>query len=182
MVRTKKPVEEYSLISIKVRDHKARVGASVNHKARDKRYQHDELRVYQFDSYLEISGICTYPENLVGDRYQFTVYGDQSAEGDLNQRLSSYHVRGKNGDPKYRKSRGRYLPVYEISKGVGFIQKERGVNSWNGCIWVPNETVAMMLALLNTMGALFVELHERRIARSRWINSLTLQTTDPAYE
>jgi len=44
MARTKKPVEEYSLISIKIRDHKARVGASINHKARDKRYQHDELK------------------------------------------------------------------------------------------------------------------------------------------
>ncbi|MCP4445835.1 MAG: hypothetical protein GY811_10900 [Myxococcales bacterium] len=110
------------------------------------------------------------------------MYGDQSDERDFDQRLQEFRAMDKNGDPKYRKSRGHYLPVYEIPKGVGFIQKERGVNCWNGCIWVPNETVAMMLTLLNGMGVLFVELHERRIARSRWINSLTLQTTDPAYE
>ncbi len=182
MVRAKKSIEEYSLISIKIRDHNARAGASINHKVRDKRYQNDELRVYQFDSYLEISGICTYPDDRAGDRYLITIYGDQSDEGDLDKKLQGYHVRDKNGDPKYRKSRGHYLPVYEVPKGVGFIQKERGVNSWNGSIWVPNETVAMMFALLNSIGALFVELHERRIARNRWINSLTLQTTDPAYE
>ena len=180
MAKIKKPVEEYSLISINVRAHKAR--ASINHKARDKRYQHDELRVYQFDSYLEISGICTYPENLAGDKYLFTVYGDQSDEGDLKARLKEFHIMDKNGDTKYRKSSGHYLPVYEIPKGVGFVQKEPGVNSWNGCIWVPNETVAMMLTLLNSMGALFVELHEHRVARNRWINGFTLQTTDPAYE
>ena len=131
---------------------------------------------------MEISGICTYPENREGDKYLFTVYGDQSDEGDLNARLKEFHIKDKNGDPKYRKSRDHYLPVYEIPKGIGFIQKERGVNSWNGCIWVPNQTVAMMLTLLDKMGALFVELHERRIARNRWINSLSLQTTDPAYE
>ena len=34
----------------------------------DIRYQQDELRVYQFDSYLEIAGICTYPENREGDK------------------------------------------------------------------------------------------------------------------
>jgi hypothetical protein len=101
MVRTKKPVEEYSLISIKIRDHKARVGASINHKARDKRYQHDELPVYQFDSYLEITGICTYPENRAGDRYLITVYGDQPGEGDLDKRLQDFRARDKNGEAQF---------------------------------------------------------------------------------
>ena len=182
MARAKKPVEEYSFISIKIRDHKARVGASINHEARDKQYQHDQLRIYRFDSSLEINGICTYPENRAGDKYEITVYGGRPDEGDLDKRLKDFRGRDKNGDPKYRKSRGHYLPVYEIPKGVGFVQKVRGENSWNGCIWVPNQTVAMMLNLLNRMGALFIELNERRVGRNRWINSLTLQTTDPAYE
>jgi len=126
MARAKKPVEEYSLISIKIRDHKARVGASINHKAHDKRYQHDELRVYQFDSYLEIAGICTHPENRMGDKFQITVYGGQPDEGDLDTKLQDFHVRDKNGDPKYHKSRGHYLPVYEIPGSVGFFTERSG--------------------------------------------------------
>jgi hypothetical protein len=158
------------------------VGASINHRAKDKRYQHDELRVYRFDSSLEIAGVCNYPDDRSGERYSITVYGDQSDEGDLNAKLREFHIKDKNGDPKYRKSRGHYLPVYEVPKGVGLLQKVRGENSWNGCVWVPDRTVSMMLTLLNSMGALFVELHERRGARNRWVNSLRLQTTDPAYE
>ena len=77
MARAKKPVEEYSLISIKIRNHKARVGASINHKANDKRYRHDELRVYSFDSSLEIAGICNYPEERSGGKYFITVYGNR---------------------------------------------------------------------------------------------------------
>ena len=111
MARAKKPVEEYSFTSIRIQNHKARVGASINHKAKDKRYQHDELRVYQFDSYLEIAGICTYPEDREGEKYLFTVYGDQSDQGDLNARLREFHVKDKNGDPKYRKLRGYHQPV-----------------------------------------------------------------------
>ena len=125
MARAKKPVEEYSLLSIKIRDHKARVGASINHKANDKRYRHDELRVYQFDSALEIAGICTYPEERSGDRYQVTVYGDRFDEGDLDARLKEFHIKDKDGNPKYRKSRGHHLPVYDIPKGVGYLQKNR---------------------------------------------------------
>ena len=111
MARAKKPVEEYSFTSIRIQNQKAKVGASINHKAKDKRYQHDELRVYQFDSYLEIAGICTYPEDREGEKYLFTVYGDQSDQGDLNARLREFHVKDKNGDPKYRKVRGYHQPV-----------------------------------------------------------------------
>jgi hypothetical protein len=136
LARAKKPVEEYSLISIRIQNHKARVGASINHKANDKRYQHDELRVYQFDSSLEIAGICNYPDDRSGETFLITVYGDQPGEGELNARLRDFHIKDKYGDPKYRKLRGRHMPVYEIPKGVGFLQKVRGKNSWYGCIWV----------------------------------------------
>jgi len=92
MARAKKPVEEYSLLSIKVRNHKTRVGASINHRAKDKRCQHDGLRVYQFDSSLEIAGLCTYPEERAGEGFSITVYGDRSDEGDLDARLREFHV------------------------------------------------------------------------------------------
>ena len=106
MARAKKPVEEYSLLSIQIRDHKATVGASVNHRAKDKRCQHDQLRVYRFDSLLEISGLCTYPEDRAGEGFFITVYGDRFDEGDLDARLREFHGKDKNGDPKYRKSCG----------------------------------------------------------------------------
>ena len=111
MAIAKKPVEEYSFISIKIQNHKARVGASINHSAKDKRYRHDGLRVYQFDSYLEIAGICTYPEERSGERYVLTVHGNQPDRGDLNARLQEFHAKDKNGDPKYQKLRGCHQPV-----------------------------------------------------------------------
>jgi hypothetical protein len=111
MARAKKPVEEYSFISIRIQNHKARVGASINHSAKDKRYQHDNLRVYEFGSSLEISGLCTYPEDRLWERFFITVYGNQPDRGDLNARLNEFHVKDKNGDPKYRKMRGYHQPV-----------------------------------------------------------------------
>jgi hypothetical protein len=119
MHRAKKPVEEYSFISIRIQNHKARVGASINHRAKDKRYQHDGLRVYQFGSYLEIAGICTYPEERSGQRFFITVRGDQPDQGDLNARMQEFHVKDKNGDPKYRKTRG-----YSTASGSSLLKLE----------------------------------------------------------
>jgi hypothetical protein len=158
------------------------VGASINHRAKDRRSQHDDLRVYEFDSALEITGLCTYPEERLWESFFITVYGNQQDEGDLDARLREFHIEDKNGSPKYRKSGDRYLPLYKLPSGVGFLQKERGRNSWDGCAWVPNQTVSMMLSVLDRNGPVFAELHERRVGRNRWINGLTLQTTDPAYE
>ena len=152
MARAKKPVEEYSFISLKIQNHTARVGASINHRAKDKRYQHDDLRIFEFGSSLEIAGICTYPEDRLWERFFITVYGNQPDTGDLNSRLHEFRAKDKNGDPKYRKLRGCYQPVYEIPKGIGLLQKVRGENSWSGCVWVPNNTVAMMLTLLDRSG------------------------------
>jgi hypothetical protein len=47
---------------------------------------------------------------------------------------------------------------------------------------VQERTVAMMLTLLDGSGPVFAELHERKVERNRWINGLTVQTADPAYE
>jgi hypothetical protein len=118
----------------------------------------------------------------VGERHQFTVYGDHRDGGDLDKRLRDFRIKDKNGESRYRKSQGRQLPVYEAPKGIGFVRKDRGAIGWNGCAWVPDRTVAMMLTLLERNGPVFAELHEHRVARNRWINGLTLQTTDPAYE
>jgi hypothetical protein len=178
MARAKKPIEEYSLISITIRNYKARVGASINHEAREKRNQHDELRVYEFDSYLEIAGVCTYPEERSGEQYVLTGYGKGPDEKGFDARLKEFRVKDSNGDFKYRKSGGYQLPVYEAPKGIGFLQKERGENSWNGCAWVPNQTVFLMLDLLERRGPVFAALHERKVARHRWINELIEKAKD----
>jgi hypothetical protein len=119
MARAKKPVEEYSFISIKIQNHTARVGASINHRAKDKRYRHDGLRVYEFDSSLEIAGLCTYPEDRLWERFFITVYGNQPDQRDLNARLQEFHAKDKNGDPKYRKTRG-----YSTGSGSSLLKLE----------------------------------------------------------
>jgi hypothetical protein len=72
--------------------------------------------------------------------------------------------------------------VYELPNGIGPPERVRGTKDWTGWCWVSPRTVSDMLALLPNVQPLYISIHERKIGRKRWINGLTLQTTDPAEE
>ncbi len=65
---------------------------------------------------------------------------------------------------------------------MGLLQTVRGEPSWSGWLWVSEETVSQMLTLLTGRSPLYLAIHERKVDRTRWINGLCLQTTDPAEE
>lgn len=181
-MRSKKPKEEYSLISVRVKDFKATVGSGISSYARDKRHQHDELQVYEFGSTLELNGICLYPEDRSGSEVVITIYGDDPIKRDLDARLKDYHVRNNRDELQYRRTKSGYRPVYEPPQGIGYLHKTRGENSWNGVIWVTNQTVTQMLSLLNLNQGLYMGINEVKVSRNRWIRDFDLRTTDPAYE
>ena len=88
----------------------------------------------------------------------------------------------ENSSFKYRKVSGRSLPVYDIPEGLGLLDKDRGTRNWNGWLWVPEQTLTQMLILLTNVKPLYLEIHERKVKRTRWINGLRVQTTDPNEE
>ena len=86
------------------------------------------------------------------------------------------------GAHKYRKVRGNMVPVYDIPKDIGFLDKVRGGKAWSGAVWVAPQTTTDMLAVLPSVRPLYLALHELKIERRRFVSSLTLQTTHPAEE
>ncbi len=74
------------------------------------------------------------------------------------------------------------MPVYDVPKGIGYIERQRGIRVWWGCVWVKQQTVSDMLNLLPNVRPLFIMIHERRIGRTRWIIGLTLDTKNPDEE
>ncbi len=178
----KRSTESHDLISVGVRNYKARISAGVNAFASDRRFQHDDFPVYSFTSHLEISGFCGYSENRVGHEFVITIYGDRGEARDLSDTLQKYHQKNSKGELQYKKYKDGHWPVYDPPKGIGLLDKERGKNRWHGHVWVLNETVTQMLAMLNSNQPLFMFVHEHKIERARWIRNVSLQTTDPAHE
>ncbi len=174
--------EHYSSLAISVDGFSADIDASINYEARSTRRHDSKVRIFQFSSGLDLEGVCTYPEDRANERYHVAVNGQQPGAGSLDDTLAKYHIRDESGTLKYRKVRGKQLPVYKIPSGLGLLEKKRGTKTWIGWIWVPEQTVTQMLILATTVRPLYMHIHERNIDRKRWINGFTLQTTDPAEE
>lgn len=183
MSTSRRTKERYSFLCIEVTSLSASVDAGVNHKARDyRRYGGENLRVYRFDSQLELGGACTWPAETAGDQYSITVYGRPQGDEELDSTLKDHALKAADGTPRFRTRKGHQEPVYRLPEGIGLLQKRRGAPLWNGWVWVHEQTVSQMLTLASWWQPLFIQIHEHKVGRHRWINGLTLQTTDPAEE
>jgi hypothetical protein len=174
--------DEYEFLSIEITNYKAYVNASINYEVMDKRHYYDDAKVYDFGSHLEIEGICNYPEEREGDEHHITIYSTERSFRDFELTLSDCQVRNEDSTLKYRRVRGKDVPVYNIPKGLGTLEKVRGEPLWTGCLWVKQETVTQVLSLLPVVKPLYMYIHERKIDRHRWIVNFAVQTSDPAEE
>jgi hypothetical protein len=138
--------------------------------------------VYEFNNRLMIAGVSTYPRERAGDHYELTIYGTDARSHRLNATLKDIQARDKRGSPEYRPYRGKPIPVYLPPTGFGLIDKIRGERRWTAWLFVKPRFVTDMLVLLGHRHSFFLSLEERKVERSRWVQALSLQTTDPAEE
>ncbi len=114
--RNKRPQATYTLLSIRVTDYTARVGAAVNLNVYSPEYAliwDEEDPVYKLTTDVTITGLCTYPDDRAGDIYELTAYGNDAPSRELNVTLKDVQARDAHGSPRYRKCRGREIPVYD---------------------------------------------------------------------
>ena len=123
-LQKKKPKVIYEFLGIKIKQFNARIDASTNSKATDKRYFYQDPKVYQFYSSIEIEGVYTYPDERVGQAFVLTIYGSEMSEGEHERTLSDYQERDDEGQLKYRKVRGELTPIYNVPN---FIPQPRAI-------------------------------------------------------
>jgi hypothetical protein len=183
--RVKKSVEEHTHLALRIDAYKVRAKAGINHYAHTPQYAWRDTQdepLYEFETDLEIAAVCTYPEGRAGDAHELLIYGDASPESDIYWSLKDTQLVDKHHVPTYRPYRGKQIPVYDPPKGMGTLQQERGEPRWHGTIWAQPRYVSDLLVLLGHNHELYLSIHERKLERRRWIQSITVQTTDPAKE
>jgi len=176
---------EYSFISAKVISHRAAVDASINYEVLDKKRLPGtslDTKVYNFDTRLEIEGLCTSPEEEVGKACWFTVSASERHNKELSTTLGACHVIDDDGRKTYRTVKGQPTPIYNLPKSIGYLDRQRGTSKWTGWIWLPSKTVSDMLALLAGPQQLYIHVHKMREGRIHHMRGFTLQTYDPLEE
>jgi hypothetical protein len=165
--------------------YEAHVEAAINRNVYAPQYAWDldeEDPLHTFTSRLEIRGVAVYPEDRADDRYELTIYGDNAPSRRLDAKLKDVQARDKHGSPLYRTYRGKEIRVYNPPKGMGLLDKVRGEKRWTAWLHAAPRFMSDALALLALKRDLFIEIHERKIERTRWVQGVTLQTSDPRDE
>jgi hypothetical protein len=180
-----RPVDEFTQFVVSVDRYDVRVRSGINRYAHAPQYawrDTEEEPLYEFETDLEIKGTCTFPESVAGDGCELTIYGENSPESNIYWKLKDVQVVDDHYARKYREYRGKSIPVYAPPKGMGTLHKARGEAHWRCTIWAQPRFTTDLLILLGRDRPLFLAITERKIDRDRWIQRVTLQTTDPAEE
>ncbi|TPK52915.1 MULTISPECIES: hypothetical protein [unclassified Mesorhizobium] len=183
--RRKAAEEEHTHLAIRLERCDASVEAAINYNVyapQSAWNSDDDDPLYRFTTRLTIGGISIYPEERAGDTYEVTIYSNNLGSGDIRATLKDVQERDEHGSPKYRQYHGRQIPIYTPPPGMGLIDKIRGEPRWTVWLRVSPRFTTDALALLSDGRSLFLAVRELKKGRRRWVQSVSLQTTDPAEE
>lgn len=183
--RARKAADEHTHLVIKVDRCEVRATAGINRHAHAPEYAWRNTRqepLYKFETDLEIAGTCAYPGERAGDSCDLTIYCDDNPDSDIYLKLKDVQLADEHYAPRYRTYRGKEIPLYAPPKGMGSFGKMQGERRWHGAIWAQPRFITDLLVLLGQGRQLFLSIHERKIQRQRWIQRISVQTTDPAEE
>lgn len=183
--RARKIREIHTHLALRLDGYEARAEAEINYHVHDPRSAWDDPQdepLYRFLSHLELGATCVHPEDRAGDTYELTVYGEDAPQSRVYWKLRDVQAVDKHHSPQYREYRGKSVPVYVPPQGMGMLEKLRGEPRWHGAIWMQPRYVSDVLILLGHGRRLYLAIHEKKIERQRWIQGISVQTTDPAEE
>ena len=171
-------------LCIRLDAYEANVSAQVHYHAYSPEYawrdESDEL-LFRYDNKVVLTGVCIEPNDRTRDTYELKVYGDNSNAHGHDVTLRDIHAtEGKYGVHQYRTYRGREVPVYQPPEGLALLSKVRGERLWTAALFAPTRFVAELMALLSHEMQLYVELHECKEGRDRWLRGVSLRTHNPA--
>lgn len=175
---------KYTFLTITVDDYKVRITTGPNSQILGStRYvKDDDEHAIVSNTVLELKGLCTDPEDRAGERYEITLLGGSSDTGILGQKIKDLHRKSKDGFHEYRQYRGRNYPVYEDPPELGLVEKVRGESRWIAWASVHQQMITDALILLSGNRPIYASINEKKFERKRWVQSISVQSTDPAIE
>ena len=173
--KTNKPAVEHEYIAVTIDKYEISTRAGINYEALDTKSQHDDVRIYDFSTNIEIEGTIDYPDARKGHRQRLTIY-----TGDFEDTLNDHHVLDKDGNDKYSNKRGGCKAMYDPPKWIGLMDKVRGELAWQGHVSVSPQSASNMLTLFSQPKQLYLAIDEFKENKYRFIRHVSLQTNDAA--
>lgn len=180
-----KAQDEYTHLELRVESFETSAMANINHDAIEPQSAwrlDEEDPVYKFTSEVRISAVCEYPDKRAGEQFEVSLYGDDRPSHRLHDKLKDIRTKDEFGSPRYRKYRGREIPIFSSPDGLGMVNKVRGERAWTAWLSVTPAFADRCQAILASLPETFITLNERKVGRARWVWSLSLQSAEPSEE
>lgn len=182
--RQKAKAPTYTHLAIRIDDYDVRCSAGTNHHLYgSSRYGIDENEpVYSFGTSLTLRGVCTDPNSRADAHYEITLLAESSEPRDHRLKVKNLQERDKDGLPLYRTYRGISHPVYAEPPSLSFVNKVHGEQRWTLWMHATPQMVSDSLLLPAGEKPVYIAVNEKKTGRARHVQSLSIQTTDPAEE
>ena len=181
--RPKKAIGNHRYLIVRVESHEACLTAEVSHDAYHPEHAYrdgSEELLFQYRTRLFLRGKCLQPKEIEGDAVELTIYGDDSKShrhdvtlSDIQEKDEKYRIN------QYRTYRDKEIPIYRPPKGMALFSKVRGENLWTAWLFTPTRFTGELLQLLGHGRDIFLELHEYKEARDRWLRGISVRTDMP---
>ena len=185
MGRPRKNAEElHTYVGVLVESFDIQSEASLNTNLRLARpilYEIDDL-AYEFITTLTITGTCIYPKERKDHSCEVVFRGSEIHAGEHSLTLKDFQARDKHGVHVYKQYRGESIPVFEPPPGIAVINKRRGENAWDSWVCVNKQIINDILITLTHISPVYISIHEKKKDRQRWIQSISVQTSNPEEE
>jgi len=179
----KKPTETHEHLGARVISYKVGIEAGLNMdlKGGALRQPDPSDPLYTYHTVLQLWGEGIWPDERAGEVFDFLIVGDPYAE-EHRLTLADIQTRDRYGGPKTRPYRGVEIPVYQPPPGISVMFPGGGKHHHQTYLPVSPQLASDMLTALATGAAPYMAIHEHKVGRKRWIDTLTLQNTHPAEE
>jgi hypothetical protein len=180
--KTRQVAEQHTFVAIRVEHYDADAEAGLNINLVTSRPFDDmpEDFVFESSARLVITGVACYPMEREGETYEVTLVAKDSHGSRLQ--LKDIQARDEHHSPVYRQYRGAHFPVYKAPLGLSTIERRRPDGTWQAYVTVQPQLTTDMLIQLSQNRQLYLEIHEMKAERRRWIRSIALKSTNPADE
>lgn len=181
--RPKKTIGDHRHLVVRLESHEASLSAEVSYDAYhpENAYRDgSEELLFQYRTRLTLVGRCLQPSEIEGDTVELTIYGDDSKSHGHDATLSDIQAKDeKYRTNQYRTFRGKEIPIYRPPKGMALFSKVRGERLWTAWLFTPTRFTGEVLELLGHRRDLYLELHEYKEGRDRWLRGVSLRTNLP---
>lgn len=181
----RKPRDVHTHLTIAIDETEVCTETSLNHAVHNPQLTWlccEEDPLIDSNTYIDIRGVCVAPNKRAGDLYRITLFGDRSPSRAPSATLRDVQAEDEYGAPQYRNYRGQKIPIFKPPKGLTVLEKIRGKSEWSAWLRVAPHWVTDVLVLSGQGRRLYAEIHEMKVDRKRWIQSIRVQTMDPEAE